>query len=144
MADPYAEGFVLSEKDRDEAVRRNRNKDGYLCVGGIGAHGECYSHGPPCPYCLATHQGRRMMSDMPTMDAVYRFMKSNPKTSMEMLGEITTTPADACSDARLRELWKEHGGGFNKARLQFFIERDLLPDLLRKIIASAVAASVSS
>ena len=81
---------------------------------------------------------------MPTMDAVHRFMKSNPLTAMEMLTEISPAAlADTCSDARLRELWMEHHGGFNKRREHFFCERDLMPALLRRIIDSVARAALT-
>lgn len=46
---------------------------------------------------------------------------------------------DECSDERLRHLWMECGGGFNKQRGQFFVERDLLPELLRKMFPPALS-----
>lgn len=49
----------LDDADRKDAIKRvdwepQRKKDGYICIGGIGGHGECYGHGPGpnCLYCI--------------------------------------------------------------------------------------------
>ena len=50
--------LILTDKQKVEALKRakrepRRQKDGYICIGGIDHHGECYGHGPSpdCPYC---------------------------------------------------------------------------------------------
>lgn len=57
-------------------------------------------------------------------------------------GEVEP-PWERCSDARLRELWREHGGGVRTKKAlwnEAFSEIDLLPNLLRRIIEGACNA----
>ena len=49
----------LTPEERAQAFQRaskepRRRKDGRVCIGGIGKHGECYGHGASldCPYCI--------------------------------------------------------------------------------------------
>ena len=62
---------MLSEAEWQEALDRvkeqpRRERNGYVCIGGIGPHGECYGHGPRidrdkwCPYCI-TPAGRKAL-----------------------------------------------------------------------------------
>ena len=73
---------------------------------------------------------------MPTMDAVYRFMRRNPYTSWEMLAEVLklgTDETDGPSGGRFRELWKQCGGAVDK-KGNAWVEMQILPAVLRKII----------
>lgn len=56
------------------------------------------------------------------------------RAMVQYIVEGLTPEADACSDARLRELWKRHGG-------VTLAEMDTLPDILRKIIGAATSAA---
>lgn len=73
---------------------------------------------------------------MPTMDEVCRFVESNPATSWEIItsqlgfGDVERA---AVSGGRFRELWKLFGGQVDK-KSRAWIEVDLLPGILRKII----------
>lgn len=52
-------------------------------------------------------------------------------------------PWERCSDARLRELWKAHGGGLRTKKgvgVEAFSEMHLLPALLKRIIEFACNA----
>ena len=49
----------IPKTTEEEAIARakkqpRRERDGYVCIGGIGQHGECYGHGASaeCPYCI--------------------------------------------------------------------------------------------
>lgn len=82
---------------------------------------------------------------MPTMDAVYRFMRSNPQTSCIML--IATLGLGVESNAntsrgRLLELWKLAGGAFDK-KGNAWVETPELPAVLRIIIDAEKVASQS-
>lgn len=84
---------------------------------------------------------------MPTMDAVYRFMRSNPSVSWEMLVEVLklgTDETDGPSGGRFRELWQQCGGAIDR-KGNAWVELQILPAVLRKIIdASNRIASPSS
>lgn len=76
----------------------------------------------------------------PTMDEVKTFMRSNPDTSWEMLVEILSIGDEdraIVSGGKLRELWRLAGGAVDK-RGRAWIEIDLLPSVLRKIIDFAL------
>jgi hypothetical protein len=76
---------------------------------------------------------------MPTMDAVYRFMRSNPLTSCEMLIEVLALGNEENAEAssgRLREIWRLAGGSFDK-KGRAWVEIDLLPQVLRRVIDAA-------
>lgn len=90
---------------------------------------------------------------MPTLDEVHRFVKSNPKTAVDLVldlvfaghlaSEETVSPeAAAMSDGRLRELWKESGAAIDRHG-RAFIEADLLPRILRLIIEVAARSRPS-
>lgn len=73
---------------------------------------------------------------IPTMDAVYRFMRSNPNTSWEMLVEVLklgTDETDGPSGGRFRELWMQSGGAVDR-KGNAWVELQILPTVLRKII----------
>lgn len=72
----------------------------------------------------------------PKLDEVVRFMRSNPLTSFEALAEILKIGDDGnamMSGGRFRELWRINGGAFDK-KGRAWIETDLLPQILRRII----------
>lgn len=79
---------------------------------------------------------------IPTMDAVYRFMRKNPQTSCMMLietlglGDQTTAKL---SGGRLRDLWKLAGGAFDR-KGRAWVEIDELPSVLRTVIDAEKAA----
>lgn len=84
-------------------------------------------------------------SEMPTLDAVRRFMKSNPDTSWEMLIEVLGIGDEEraeVSGGRLRELWRLAGGAIDK-RSRAWVEMDTLPSVLRKIIDAVKPQSAS-
>lgn len=80
----------------------------------------------------------------PPLHQVIAFLRANPLTARNLLTEqFPTLAADACSDSRLRELWRQHGGavdGKNRA----WIEIDLLPKLLREIVDACTRAASSA
>lgn len=80
-------------------------------------------------------------NDIPNMDAVYRFMRNNPQTSWEMVIELLGIGSEdeaKVSSGRLRELWKLAGGSVDR-KGRAFLEIDLLPAALRKIIDAVTA-----
>lgn len=86
----------------------------------------------------------RAANDIPTMDAVNRFMRSNPLSSWEMLTEILDIGAEesaAISGGKFRELWKLAGGSVNK-KGHAWVEVDRLPKTLRQIIDAVARCSV--
>lgn len=80
---------------------------------------------------------------MPAMDAVYRFMRSNPQTSCMMLIETLGLGAEEAakvSRGRLLEIWKLAGGAVDK-KGNAWVEIQELPAVLRVVIDAEKAAS---
>lgn len=73
-------------------------------------------------------------ANVPNMDEVHRFMRSNPSTSWEMLVEVLGIGSSPeVSGGRFRELWRESGGAIDK-KGNAWIELSVLPQVLAKII----------
>ena len=73
---------------------------------------------------------------IPSMDAVYRFMRSNPSVSWEMLVEVLRIGDEDSvgpSGGRFRELWTQSGGAVDR-KGNAWVELQILPTVLRKII----------
>ncbi len=75
---------------------------------------------------------------MPAMDAVYRFMRSNPLTTCEMLVEVLGAGDPPVSAGRFRELWKIAGGSVDK-KGRAWVEMDFLAQTLLRIVNSVNA-----
>lgn len=112
--------------------------DPETCLGGLS-----------CPLCseplVATSNSNALEAmaaqRMPNMDAVHRFMVSNPQTSWEMLTEILgigSEDAVKISGGRFRELWKLAGGSV-KRNGHAWVEIDRLPAALRQIVDAVTA-----
>lgn len=82
---------------------------------------------------------------MPAMDAVYRFMRSNPQTSCMMLIETLGLGKEEkaeVSRGRLLELWKLAGGAVDK-KGNAWVEIEELPAVLRVVIDAEKVASTA-
>lgn len=81
---------------------------------------------------VATLLSTKFPEYMPTADAAYRFIRSNPETSASFLIDTLklSTDTSRCSNGKLREIWKLAGGMIDK-KAHAWIESDLLPGVLR-------------
>lgn len=69
-----------------------------------------------------------------------KLVTSNNSNAMEAM--MAQAASDRVSDGRLRDLWKAAGGSVDKKK-RAFLEIDLLPNALRKIIDAALKADSS-
>lgn len=85
---------------------------------------------------------------MPPGETMFKFHGYSGPCPKPPLPKAPHDASDACTDQRLRELWKEHGGKFmgssnSEDPAQAVAEFGLLADILRGVINSVARANTT-